>query len=127
MSRQKTGTDERIEPHEDLTMSAQELPDFDTIMRMAQDDPDGLEAMRLRMVEALIDQAGPERSRRLRGLQFQIDMARERSANPLAACIRISAMMQDSLLDLQRALSEQPLAPAPLLNAEVIPLARVAD
>lgn len=108
-------------------MSHQQLPDFDAMARMAREEPEALEALRLRMIEALIEEAGPERSRRMRGLQFQIDMARKRSQNPMAACIRISAMMQTSLLELQRALNNEAGDTAPTESAKVIPMARTAD
>ncbi len=91
------------------------LPDFDSLRRMARDNPDGLEALRRKLVTELIDEAGPERRQRLEGLQFQIDMERRRAANPLAATIRLSSMMRDSLLRLQQAINapdEVHMAPA---------------
>ena len=82
------------------------LPDFDTLRRMARDNPDGLEALRKKLVAELLDEAGPERRQRLEGLQFRIDMERRRAANPLAATIKLSSMMRDSLLRLQQAINE---------------------
>ena len=86
-------------------MSGQ-LPDFDTMQTMARHDPDGLERLRLKLVSELIANAEPEQRRRLHGLQFQIDMERRRAANPLAACIRLSSLMRDSLLRMQQVLNE---------------------
>ena len=82
------------------------LPDFDRLEHMARHDPDGLERLRRRLVHELIERASPAQQRRLRGLQFQIDMERRRAPNPMAACVRLSTMMRDSLLNLQQALNE---------------------
>lgn len=72
--------------------------DFDHWVTLARDDPAGFETARRRYLEALIDSAEPEARRRLRGLQFRIDMERRRAPNPLAACIRIQSLMWDSVL-----------------------------
>lgn len=109
-------------------MEHDDLPDFETLARMAQEDPDGLEALRDRLASNLIESARPEHRRRLRGLQFQIDMERRRAANPLASCLRISQMMQDSLLDLQQALAGEgePRSRRRERDADVIPLSASA-
>ena len=86
-------------------MSGQ-LPDFDTLQTMARSDPAGLERLRLKLVDELIAGAEPQRRHRLQGLQFQIDMERRRAPNPMAACIRLSTLMRDSLLRMQQALNE---------------------
>ena len=80
------------------------LPCFDALRRMAREDPAGLEALRKRLVAEVIDGAGPEQRRRLEGLQFRIDAERRCAKNPLAATIRLSALMRDSLLKLQQAI-----------------------
>lgn len=45
--------------------------------------------------------------RKLRGLQFHIDMEIRRSKTPMAACIKISEMMHGSLSKLRSALNDQ--------------------
>ncbi|HET8706584.1 MAG TPA: DUF3135 domain-containing protein, partial [Pseudomonadales bacterium] len=82
------------------------LPSFDELMNLAKNDPEGLEALRTRLVEDLITSAPTEYQRRLRGLQFQIDMERRRAHSPMAACIRISNMMHESLDRLREALNQ---------------------
>ena len=77
------------------------LPDFDELLLLAQSNPEKLEALRKDMCEALINSAPPEKQRRLRGLQFQIDMEREKSTSPIGACIRISRMMHESFDELR--------------------------
>ena len=82
-----------------------ELPDVDTLIAMAQEDPERLELLRRSMMAALIDSAPNEQiKKRLRGLRFKIDLERERAKTPLAACITLSEMMHESLAELHRAL-----------------------
>ncbi len=81
-----------------------ELPDSETLLELAKDDPAELERIRQEACEALIREAPERMERRLRGLQFQIDMERRRSKTPLEACIRISEMMHDSVWSLRTAL-----------------------
>ncbi|MBA1146730.1 DUF3135 domain-containing protein [Ectothiorhodospiraceae bacterium WFHF3C12] len=71
--------------------------DFDEWSRLAREDPSGFEACRSRAIEDLISQAPGHRQARLRGLQWQIDQVRATSGTPLAACLRISNMMWESV------------------------------
>ena len=80
------------------------LPSFDTMVNMAKNQPEKLEALRQSLIAKVIASA-PERSRRrLEGLQFQIDMERRRSQSPMGSCIRISQLMNESLFELYEAL-----------------------
>ena len=81
------------------------LPDFDTLVDMAENDPERLEALRSAMVEHVIGGADVRRRRRLEGVQAQVDLIREGSPNALAACVRISRMMRDSLEEMRHVLS----------------------
>ncbi len=72
--------------------------DFDEWAILAADDPAAFEAHRAALIEAFIDSTPRERQQRLRRLQWKIDRTRECAPNPVAACIRISKMMWDSLL-----------------------------
>ena len=82
------------------------LPEFDELLRLAEKNPERLEALRAEMCEQLILDAPAEYRRRLRGLQFQIDMERQKASTPMAACIKISEMMHDSFGRLRDALNE---------------------
>lgn len=84
------------------------LPAPEQLRLLAEQDPEALEALRLQLVEELIGQASESTQRRLRGLQFQIDMERRRAKTPMGACIRISQMMHDSLYELNLALKGEP-------------------
>ena len=81
------------------------LPEFDVLVEMARNDPDRLEAMRKDLVQQVIDSSSSEdMRRRLAGVQFRVDAERSRAGTPLAACIRISEMMCQSLAELHRSM-----------------------
>jgi hypothetical protein len=74
---------------------------------LARRDPAALEALRERLTHEVIRRAPTDDARRrLEGLKFRIDMERRRTPDPLAACVRISALMHCSLADLKIALSD---------------------
>ena len=71
--------------------------DFDEWSRLADNDPDTFEIKRKSLLDDFLSQFSEHRQRRLRGLQFQIDMERRRAKTPMAACIRLSDMMWESV------------------------------
>jgi hypothetical protein len=80
------------------------LPEFDELLKLSKEE---LEDLRKEYVEEVINSASTEdQKRKLRGLQFKIDMEREKSKNPMDACIKISKMMHDSFLELRDKLKE---------------------
>lgn len=88
-----------------------ELPGFDTLRYLAEHDPDRLELLRNALTEMLIARSPEESRHRLRGLQFQINARVKLARNPIAACVAVSAMMHDTLDQLQRTLCEGPDEP----------------
>ncbi len=74
------------------------LIEFDQWAALAKTDPAAFEAKRAAAVEAAIERLPPERQARMRCLQWKIDRVRDRAANPMAACIKLSEMMWDSLV-----------------------------
>jgi len=97
------------------------LPDFDELTEMAQQDPDQLEALRLQIIEETISQAEEYNQRKLRGLQFHIDMEIRRAKSPMAACIKISGMMHHSLQDLRTGLtSDAEQASATIISSKIV-------
>lgn len=82
------------------------LPAFDELKQLAATAPDELEMLRQRLVEEIICCAPEECQRRLRGLQFQIDMERRLAKNPLDACIRLSRMMHESFEQMRSTLGD---------------------
>lgn len=72
--------------------------DFDQWVRLAQEDPDLFEQMRLQKIREMIEDVPEELRHRIEGLQWQIDQMRQSARNPMASCIKISSMMWDSVL-----------------------------
>ncbi|KGJ89597.1 DUF3135 domain-containing protein [Colwellia psychrerythraea] len=81
------------------------LPDYDTLRDLAENSPDKLESILRKNIEAIIEKTSGNHRRRLQGLQFQIDAQRQLAKNPVDSCIRISRMMHESFLELNRALT----------------------
>lgn len=82
-----------------------EMPTFDEMVHLAKTDPETLERIRLKLIEETIAEAPESCHRRLRGLQFQIDMERRKAGNAMGACVRISKMMHDSLYAMRQTLN----------------------
>jgi len=78
-----------------------ELPDFDTLLERHKNDVKALDQIKKETTEALISKVPEKSQRRLRGLQFQIDMELRRSKSPVDGCIKISNMMHESLAELR--------------------------
>jgi hypothetical protein len=70
---------------------------FDDWRELASDDPDAFEAARSAVIEEFLASAPGHHRKRLQGLQWRIDTIRERSSNPMAACLDIYGMMWDKL------------------------------
>jgi hypothetical protein len=72
--------------------------DFDEWSALAKADPAAFEQKRLDLIEEFLASLPLHDQKRLRGLQFRIDMERRRARTPMAACLKLSAMMWDSLM-----------------------------
>lgn len=83
-----------------------QLPPFEELRHLAEHDPAGLEQLRQNIVEHAINGAPAGYQRRLRGLQFRIDAERQRSSNPLSACLRLSRMMHDQLHEMVEVIND---------------------
>ncbi len=86
------------ELHPTCSDSATPRVDFDQWAELARRDPEAFEARRSELIEAAIERLPADRRQRMRCLQWKIDQVRARSGTPMAACIRISEMMWDSLV-----------------------------
>lgn len=79
-----------------------DFPSFDTLLKLAKEQPEELEKLRLEQVDFIINQAPENCQRRLRGLQFQIDSQRKLHCDsPMGACMKISQMMHESFAELR--------------------------
>ena len=95
-------------------MKNNHLPDHKTLSELAENSPEQLEFILRENINALIETTSGSHKRRLQGLQFQVDVQRKLAKNPIDSCIRISRMMHDSFLELNRALAnftnDQPMS-----------------
>ncbi len=71
--------------------------DFDYWRRLAEEDPESFEDHRSRAINSVIGSSPALMRRRLRGLQWRIDMEIRRSKNAMDSCLRINRMMMDSV------------------------------
>jgi hypothetical protein len=67
--------------------------DFEKWAQLARDDPAEFERQREATLRATIAAAPSEHRQRLEGLQFRLNMERQRSSTPLGACVRINSLM----------------------------------
>ncbi len=88
-----------------MTEQPSRLPSFDELKIMALEHPQELENLRKRLIAELIASAPECRRRRLEGLAFVIEAERRKARNPMQACIRLSKMMLDSLVELNTSLN----------------------
>ncbi|HKJ08805.1 MAG TPA: DUF3135 domain-containing protein [Gammaproteobacteria bacterium] len=72
--------------------------DFEQWAALAASDPEAFEAQRAQVIDAAIRRAPRPKQQRLRGLQWKLDHVRQLSGTPMAACLRMSNMMWDSVL-----------------------------
>ena len=82
------------------------LPTFDEMRNLAENNPEELERIKRRLIKNVIDSAPEDKRRRLEGLQFQIDLKIKASPNSFIAMTRIYDQMFDSFLVLDEKLKE---------------------
>lgn len=98
--------------------------DFDALMNLAERDPGAFEVVRQQLIDDAIEQAPEQRRQRLRGLQWRVDLTRRHAGTPMAACIRLSQLMWDSVVGergLVEALHMAPRQESPR-SAEIVEL-----
>ncbi len=102
------------------------LVNFDQWSELARTDPEAFEQKRAEFIEQTIQRMPAHRQQRMRCLQWKIDRVRHQAANPMAACIKLSEMMWDSLVgpsglrEVLERLGESNFEPLP--KAEVLEL-----
>jgi len=98
--------------------------DFDQWAQLAKSDPRAFEEKRAQAIEELIQGMPEHKQHRMRCLQWKVDQVRNQCKTPMAACIRLSEMMWDSLVGpggLKEALDQLGTgAPPPLPKARVV-------
>lgn len=106
-------------------MSVFATMDFEQWSSLAVKDPQAFEAQRCRLIDDFLTRIpSAQQQERLRRLQWRIDQVRDRSNNPMAACLSLYTMMWDRLLGeggmLEALQGMEAGAPQPLPNAEIL-------
>jgi hypothetical protein len=73
------------------------LIDFDQWSALAKSDPVAFELQRARFIEDTISAMPVHKQQRMRCLQWKIDQVRNQARTPMAACVKLSEMMWESL------------------------------
>ena len=73
------------------------LVDFEHWSQLAKSDPVAFEKQRARFIEDTINAMPAHKQHRMRCLQWKIDQVRNQARTPMAACIKLSEMMWESL------------------------------
>jgi len=101
---------------------------FDDWLNLAMNDPEAFEIARTDAIQGFLASVPLRNRQRLTGLQWRIDMMRNQSKTPMAACQAIYSMMWDKLagdhgmLDGLKALANQKIQHfEPLHNATILP------
>ena len=80
--------------------NSERLPDFNfnEWSDLAKADPEEFERRRLQAIEETILAMPKTKQQRIRGLQWRIDQERKLCKSPIAACIKLSSMMWDTVV-----------------------------
>jgi hypothetical protein len=71
---------------------------FDTFARLAKDDPVEFDRLRQQLIDANIAAAPRHLQSRLRQLQCRADLVREGATSPMAATLKLSSMMWETVV-----------------------------
>jgi len=101
---------------------------FDDWLELAINDPEAFETARTAAIQGFLSSTPSHSRQRLTGLQWRIDMIRDKSKNPMAACQAIYSMMWDHLagehgmLEALKTLANDGLHTLePVHNADILP------
>jgi hypothetical protein len=102
--------------------------DFDEWKDLAIKDPQTFEKRRQEVLEAVIASAEPDSQQRLRGLQWRLDLERQKVRDPLQSCQRVFDQMWEGVYGkngllhaLNYLLGKEPAPPISTRRASVLP------
>jgi hypothetical protein len=91
-----------------MTKHSTNSDDFETWVELASSDPEKFEQLRQDKISKIIENAPKQRQQRLRGLQWRIDIIREKHKDSaMEACLAISGLMWDTFEQLTVVLKSQ--------------------
>lgn len=76
--------------------------DFDAWAKLSRESPADFELQRRAALRKIIESAPAEHRQRLEGLQFKLDLERQRAGSALGACIKLNSLMWDGFLKLRK-------------------------
>jgi len=85
-------------------------PTINHLISWAESQPELLQDWFEQELNDLIENAPISHQKKLRGLQFRIEMTKRRAKTPIASCIEISKLMYESFYDLKNVLDDTGLA-----------------
>ena len=80
--------------------------DFDAWAKLAKENPVEFERQREAALRVAIAAAPPEFRQRLEGLQFRLNLERQRAATPLGSCVRMNSLMWAGFYRLRKELNQ---------------------
>ena len=83
-----------------------QLPCFETLKELADQDPEAFEEFRQQSCLDYIETIPTPHQKRLRAVQFRVDYEIRNAKTPMAGLVKVSAMMHDSFYRMSRKLSQ---------------------
>lgn len=83
-----------------------ELPEFETLIELADKDPEAFELFRQQICQQFIETTPDHHRHRLQAIQNRVEMTLGRAKNPMAGIVSVSSMMHDSFYQLATKLEE---------------------
>ncbi|MBV0934805.1 DUF3135 domain-containing protein [Marinobacterium weihaiense] len=84
------------------------IPDFDSLVQLAQNDPVALEQLRMELVEQHIAGRPETQRQKLERMQFRINGVIRRASNPVHTCVLLNDLLMERSADLLQKLNQIP-------------------
>ena len=83
-----------------------QLPCFETLKKLASQDPEAFEEFRQQSCLAYIETIPTPHRNRLRAVQFRVDYEIRKAKTPMAGLVKVSGMMHESFYRMSRKLNQ---------------------
>lgn len=108
------------------TAHTSDLPDFDTLAKLAQEDPTAFEAFRTKLLQDAVAAAPAHLRPQLEATVAQLNTARAGASSPLEAASLANAAMMDSFQDLNSQMKRASFALKDMANTAQNAVAKLA-
>lgn len=82
------------------------IPDFDSLVQLAQNDPGALEQLRTELIEQHIAKQPEAQRQKLERMQFRINGVIRMANNPIHTCVLLNDLLMASASDLLQKLNQ---------------------